>query len=292
MKLQDALDAFLLQLDADGRSIHTRRQYERHIRLFGDWLRDAGASDDVTAIDHQTIARFFGAPKAQRRADGGIRKATSANALRSSLRTLFAYLHSAGSITQNPTRLLRRAMCGTPLPKTLSPDEQERLVATIAAAADAEAKRDGVLVGLLLGAGLRIGSALALDTTDIDLDRAEIRLRSAKGNREQRVPLAAKVLDALRAHLTGMTPGPVFRAADGERITTRHAQRRVTHWATAAGIARAVSPHRLRHSFATGLYAKTRDLYVVQRALGHARIDTTTIYATMDDARLRTALEA
>ena len=291
MKLQDALDAFLLQLDADGRSPHTRRQYERHVRLFAQWLREVGAGDDVAAIDHQTVARFFAAPTAQRRADGGIRKATSANALRSSLRTLFAYLHAAGIIAQNPTRLLRRAMCGAPLPKTLSPDEQDRLIGTIAAASDAEAKRDAVLVTLLLGAGLRIGSALALDTTDIDLDRKEIRLRGAKGNREHRTPIAAKVVQTLRTHLNGMTPGPIFRAADGERITTRHAQRRIAQWAKAAGITRAVSPHRLRHSFATRLYAKTHDLYVVQRALGHARIDTTTIYATMDDARLRVALE-
>ena len=89
MHIDDALDLFLVQLEADGRSPHTIGQYRRHVRLFAAWAADVGLSVDITSLSHADVARFFASDTAQRRADGGKRKPTSANALRTSLRCFF-----------------------------------------------------------------------------------------------------------------------------------------------------------------------------------------------------------
>ena len=120
MTLDDALDRFLTQLRADGRSVHTRRQYRRHVRLFAAWWRDVGAGGDVGAVSHEDVARFLASREARTRRDGGEKKATTVNTLRSSLRGFFGYLHRAGYIAADPTRLVRRAMCATPPPHSSS----------------------------------------------------------------------------------------------------------------------------------------------------------------------------
>ena len=114
MRLEEALDRYLTQLRADGRSAHTAGQYRRHIALLGSWLREHGRSDAVEKIDHETLAQFLSSPSARTRPDGKTKKATSANALRTSLRTFFRYAHEAGYTQSNPARLVRRALCGTP----------------------------------------------------------------------------------------------------------------------------------------------------------------------------------
>ena len=93
MLIDDALASFVLQLQADGRSPHTVSQYRRHVRLLARWTDDVGHSGEVEDIDHQLIARFMTAPCARVRADGRKKRATSVNALRTSLRCFFGYLH-------------------------------------------------------------------------------------------------------------------------------------------------------------------------------------------------------
>src|SRR5688572_23710155 len=102
MRLQDALDRFVVQLQADGRSQHTIAQYRRHIALLGRWLEAAGHSDDVDELSHELLAQFLIAPDARTSQRGGTKKATSMNALRSSMRAFFHYVHEAGWARQNP----------------------------------------------------------------------------------------------------------------------------------------------------------------------------------------------
>ena len=116
MHIEDALARFLVQLEADGRSPHTIGQYGRHIRLFARWAAGVGHSGDVGALDHQAIARFLTAPQAKGRPDGGEKEAGSMNALRSSLKGFFGYLHRAGHIPDDPGRMIRRAICGRARP--------------------------------------------------------------------------------------------------------------------------------------------------------------------------------
>jgi site-specific recombinase XerD len=288
--LQAALQAFLLQLQADGRSPHTIGQYRRHVTALGTWMAATGTSTDVAKLTPEVLARFFASEAARSSCRGGPKKATSANAMRTSVRCFAAHLHAAGLLAANPARLLRRARCAPPPPKAVRPDEDVRLTTALAAATGPEGERDRALIDLLRGSGIRIGSAIALDVGDIDFVHGEVTLRTAKNDRPTTAVLPAVVASRLREHVGTRTDGPVFRAGD-RRICLRHAQRRVAEWFSRAGI-QGRSAHALRHTFATGLLAKTGDLRLVQAALGHASIASTTIYAAIDRARLRKAVGA
>jgi site-specific recombinase XerD len=96
MRIADALDRYLVQLEADGRSPHTIAQARRHVRLIASWFNDAGHTGQVGEIDHEDIARFLASPAARCRPDGQPKKPSSTNALRSSVRAFFAYAHAAG----------------------------------------------------------------------------------------------------------------------------------------------------------------------------------------------------
>jgi len=288
--LQDATLAFDAQLAADGRSPHTRRQYARHAAALGRWLARTRRSTDLAQLDHRDLAAFVAAPEARCRPDGAEKRATSTNALRTSLRTLFAYLADAGLLPANPARLLRRARCSPPPPRALREDEERRLLDHLAAAQGDAARRDEMLVRLMLGAGLRIGATLGLDVEDLDLQRGEARVRRDKNDREEVVLLSPSLVEHLRGFLGERRSGPLFATAEGKRVGTRHVQRRFVDAVRAAGIERRLSPHACRHTFATRLLAATGNLQLVRRALRHRSISSTAIYAAVVDADVRAAL--
>jgi integrase/recombinase XerD len=132
--------------------------------------------------------------------------------------------------------------------------------------------------------GIRVGSALALEADDVDLERGELQLRHTKGDVPTSVPLSRAFRDHLRAYLAGRPSGLLFP------ISPRHAQRRLEQWCERAGIEHRVRPHDLRHSFAIRIYRKTRDLLLVQQALRHRSIASTSVYARTDDASVRAAM--
>jgi integrase/recombinase XerC len=288
MHVQDALRAFLLQLEADGRSRHTIGQYRRHGAALIAWLAETGAPTTVARLTPDLLARFFAADAAKNSCRGGSKKAVSLNAMRTSIRCFAKHLHDAGLVATNPARLLRRARCAPPPPRALHDDEQKRLLAVLAKAKGDEAERDRMLVELLLGTGMRIGSALAIDVGDVDFAHQELRVRTAKNDRPTTVVMPAAVAKRLRMFLAGRTDGPVFRAGD-HRVSMRHAQRRLSNWFAAAKI-QGRSAHSLRHSFATTLLARTGDLRLVQNALCHASIVSTCVYAQGDREKLRAAV--
>src|SRR5262249_26292060 len=212
------------------------------------------------------------------------------NALRTSLRTFFRYAHEAGYTRSNPARLVRRALCGIPPPRALSDDEAGRLLLALAAGVGPGAKRDHALFALMLGSGIRLGSALALEVGDVDLERGELTLRRTKGDVPTTVPLARAVRDHLRCYIDGRRAGPLFPGRDGRAMSARHVQRRLDQWCKRAGIERHIKPHDLRHSFAIRLYRRTRDLLLVQAALRHRSIASTTVYARVDCDAVRAAV--
>ncbi len=290
MRITDGLEKFSLQLQADGRSEHTVRQYGRHVRLLSRWLRQEGHCGDIGALGHEDLARFLASPQARTRPDGGPKKPTSLNALRSSVKGFFGYLHRAGYVAQDPTRLVRRAVCSGGPPRHLSEDEQERLLSTLAGGVQAQAGRDHALFHLMLSTGLRLGAALGLDTTDVDLDQGEVRVLRAKGGREERVYLGERIREHLRGFLHGLTDGPLFRTAAGRRLSSRQANRAFRAWLERAGIGRPFSPHSLRHTFATRLYRRTGDILLVKEALRHRSIASTLVYARVCQDKLREAI--
>ncbi len=290
MKLEGALARYVTQLQADGRSPHTINQYRRHIGLLAAWIRERGHCRVIERIDHELLAQFLSSAAARERSDGRTKRATTANALRTSLRTFFRYAHAGGYIRSNPAHLIRRAICGLPPPRGLSDEETNRLLVALAFDPCREARRDHALFALMLGSGIRLGSALGLEVGDVDLERGELTLRRTKGAMPTTIPLARAVRDHLSAYLDGRAGGPVFPGRNGEPLSARHVQRRLVRWCQIAGIGRHVKPHDLRHSFAIRLYKRTRDLLLVQAALRHRSIASTTVYAQCDDERLREML--
>jgi site-specific recombinase XerD len=291
MRIEEALERFTTQLAANGRSVHSRKQFARHVGLLARWARSVRpCGDALEALDHEAVAGFLASAAATQRTGGGQKLATSTNCLRSSVKTFLGYCHRAGYIAQDPGRLIRRAICAAPLPRALSDDEQHRLLGALSTATGCEAERDHALFHLLLASGVRLGSALALDVDDVDLEGGEVQLRVAKGDRRERVFLGAAIMAHLERYLAGRKTCPVFAARDGRRITQRHAQRRFAGWIEAAGIARKVSPHALRHSFGMRIYSKTHDLILTKQALRHRSVSSTLVYARASEERLRQAL--
>ncbi|MBI4584563.1 MAG: tyrosine-type recombinase/integrase [Planctomycetes bacterium] len=289
MLLDDALGKFLVQLEADGRSQHTIGQYRRHVRLLGHWMAQVGHTDAISSLDHECIARFLASPTAKRRPDGQAKKATAVNCLRSSLRVFFGYLHQAGFIAQNPGRMIRRAVCGNPPPRALTPEEKDRLLATLATATGPEAERDHLLFSLMLTTGIRLSAALGLKVEDLNLDAGEITIHT-KGDRVERVYLPQSACDHLRRFIGERKTGPLFTSRDGRQVCIRHIQRRFQEWLRKAGITRPLSPHSTRHSFAVDLYRRTHDLLLVKAALHHRSIASTLVYAQASGDELRKAM--
>jgi integrase/recombinase XerD len=290
MTFQEALQRFLLQIRADGRSNHTIKQYTRHIRLLDRWRAAGGLADNIAALTHEDVARFFTSEAATLTPSGKRKRPGSMNALRTSVREYFRYLHESGEITTNPARLLRRAMCAPPPPRGLSDEDVAKLLAALDTATTAAEQRDRMLFRLMLRTGLRIGSALGLDVEDLDLERGEILVRDGKGSRDDIVFLPEVIADELSDFLDERTSGPVFQGAGGWRLGVRSAQRRFSMWLARAGIRRG-SPHALRHTFAARLLAKTGDLALVQAALRHRSVESTTVYLRVSSSQLRLALE-
>jgi len=187
------------------------------------------------------------------------------------------------------------------LPETLDIDETERLLEAASGALPDEPirVRDRALLELLYAAGLRISEALGLDREDLSLDGGFVRV-IGKGDRERLVPVGEVAIDWLQRYLDAVRPawlalhhvepvrgGPLFMSAHGRRLGRQQAWAIVRRSAVEAGLSERVTPHTLRHSFATHLLAGGADLRVVQELLGHASISTTQLYTHLTGERIR-----
>ena len=284
MRLSEALASYVVQLAADGRSPHTIAQATRHGRLLVAALEDPEAS----AVTHALVARFLASEVVTRSADGSPRAASSANALRSSVRCLFAYLHAAGFASSNAARLVRRARVPPPRPRAVPEGDVERLLATLAKARTQAEIRDRMLYLVMLRGGLRVGSAVALDASDLGGD--QLTLRRMKGGDQDVAFVPPDVAALLAAYLDGRTTGPMFPRTDGGRLGVRQVNRRLAEWAERSGIFGPVSPHRLRHSFGMAVYARCGDLLATSRAMCHRSVSSTATYARPSEARVRAAI--
>jgi len=282
MRVIAVLAKYLLQLKADGRSPYTIDQIKRHVTFLDRWLAHHRLPRDVRRITHQHVARFLASPEANTRRDGSPKKATSTNALRSSVRVFFAYVHAAGYAPRNAAALVRRARCASPPPRALPEADCKRLMATLAAAKGPIAERDHLLFRMLYTMGLRIGSALAIQVEDVDLRTGELTLTTMKNGRPDRVAIPKALRPQLRTALEGRAEGPLFLGHNGRPLCGRHARRRLELWLKRAG-ARRASPHALRHAHAVAIYRGTGDLIAVKRALRHRSLSSALLYSGARD---------
>jgi integrase/recombinase XerD len=214
-----------------------------------------------------------------------------------SLRALYRFLRREGEIETDPTARLGTPRRPRPLPKAIPVEDVARLLES--PPRDLLGRRDRAILETLYGAGLRISELVSMDTDDVDLDRRSVLVRAGKGGRQRLVPLGGTACSALedyvvasRAVLAGRSPagatgGALWLNARGGRLSRQGCWKVMKARARRAGLSEAISPHTLRHSFATHLLDAGADIRVVQELLGHASLTTTQIYTLVSDNRLR-----
>lgn len=279
MRIEAALDRYVTQLRADGRSPLTIDQIERQVLVLARWLAAEKLPTDVRRLTHEHVARFLASDAARLRPDGKAKLETAMNTMRSSLRTFFGYVNVAGFAPRNAAGLVRRARVGPRPPRAFTMDETERLVAALDAAKTVAQRRDRALFRFMLATGARLTSTLQARVEDLDLPGAVVDLRAMKGGGTLTVPLDGPTRDLLAEHLAGRTEGPLFPGRGGEHMGRRSTAERFKAWLRKAGIARKGSPHCLRHTCATRIFENGRDLLEVQRRLGHRSIVSSAVYA-------------
>jgi len=275
-----AVGSFLEYLGVErGASPHTLRSYAADLTEFTRFLADekiGGLPDADTRAVRAYVARLH-----QRR----LSKATIARKL-AAVRSCFRFLARRGALPANPARQVRSPRLGRRLPSFLPVDEATLLL-NAPPEPSAAGKRDRALLELLYASGLRVAEGCGLDLDDLDEARRTVRV-VGKGDKERVVPVGETALEALAAYLAmrGRQRGPLFLNARGGRLTPRSAHRIVRARARQAGIDQRVTPHTLRHSFATHMLGAGADLRLIQELLGHSRLSTTQRYTHVSPEHL------
>lgn len=284
---QDYLDHLSVER---GLSRNTVAAYRRDVARFTQWCERRGIRDlaDVTEGDLADFAVSLGTGDAEHQplAAGSVARTVVA------VRGLHRFAVAEGLVTVDAARDWKPPAIPQRLPKAIAYSDVLALLNAAAVSDPPLGVRDVALVEILYGVGARISEACGLDIDDVDLAARTVLLRG-KGNRERRLPLGEKAAEAIDAYLVRGRPGLVARATPALFLNTRGARlSRQSAWgilSAAAGRARltGISPHTLRHSFATHLLEGGADVRVVQELLGHASVTTTQIYTrvTVDSLR-------
>jgi integrase/recombinase XerC len=276
-------------------SRHTQINYISDLEQFYDFLCPPGPDGSRPAIDlreitHVTIRNYLA-----RLYTNNLKKSSIARKL-ATLRTFFRYLCRIQLLDLNPARLVSSPKLEKRLPKVLSVDEMVKFIESPDASTHL-GRRDRALLELLYATGVRVSELTGLDVGDIDFNRECIRVEG-KGRKERFVPFGSKAREALEAYLAVRDellrvaperlrdPAAAFLNYQGTRITTRSVRRVVDKYVTECAMSHGISPHSLRHSFATHLLSAGADLRAIQEMLGHARLSTTQVYTQVSPEKL------
>ena len=280
------VDDFLRHLrGARNLSKHTIRAYAGDLRRFTDFLKGE-APLAAGQVDVQTLRRYLATLAASRRA-----KSSTSRSL-ACLRTFFSFLERRGGVTVNPAVDIRGPRKERKLPGVLDEPEIAKLLEA------AGSRRDRAILETMYAGGLRVSELVGLDVADATLDGGLVRVRDGKGGKERLSPIGQPASRAIAAWLDERRAiakdpsGALFVNLDGGRLDVRSVRRIVVAAAKAAGLTRKVSPHTLRHSFATHLLDHGCDLRSVQELLGHEDVTTTQIYTHVSVGRLKQVYES
>lgn len=281
--LDDFRDYLALE---SGHSSHTVDAYLRDLRRFGEFARARGVRGPAR-VGRALLRDFVYLLKDLGLSPASIRRSVSA------IRTYYGFLLGEGKVQQDPSDRMETPRRGRVLPDTLSVREVEALLAA-PHLDEPLAWRDRALLELGYGAGLRVSELCALGQTDLLLAENLVRV-FGKGGKERLVPIGRTVIGAVSVYLHSVRPtldhghskGRVLLNARGEPLSRVGAWGIVKRATERAGIEKRVTPHTLRHSFATHLLEGGADLRAVQEMLGHADLSTTQIYTHVDREYLR-----
>jgi integrase/recombinase XerC/integrase/recombinase XerD len=283
----EALRLFEADLRRRGSAEKTLRAYGVDLRQLASWARMSGLRPEQ--IDQRALRRY-----AARLGDTRPAPTTVARKL-AAIRAFFRVLREHGLIAQNPADLLPAPKKPQRLPRALKPSEVAALLDRIPQSAPLE-MRDRAIFELAYACGLRAEEIVRLDVGSIDFDAEQVRVEG-KGGKTRMVPVGEAALRALGRYLerarhalaAGDGETALFLSKSGRRLSTGDVRRRLRTWERQAAIQGGISPHVLRHSFATHLLEGGADLRAIQELLGHASLSTTQIYTRVDSARLKTA---
>jgi tyrosine recombinase XerC len=290
-----ALDEFLRYLTGvRGLSDRTAEAYAGDVQQFAEFLarqRGAAAAFDWAAVDYKIVRRWVAHLR-----QGRYSHASMARKL-ASVRSFFRFLVAEGLVEHNPAALVGLPAQGRRLPEVLYEGEVRDLLH----AAEGEeplALRDRAILELFYAAGVRVSELVALDVDDLDLAERQAIVRG-KGRKERIVFFGLPALEAMEAYLERGRPHlarqgrldrpqpALFLSRRGGRLTARGVQQMLYRRVLRAGLAQHVSPHVLRHSFATHLLDNGADLRAIQELLGHSSLATTQVYTHVSAERLR-----
>jgi integrase/recombinase XerD len=280
--IEQYADTLLLE---EGLSVNTLNSYRSDLEGFARWL--GSRRRRLLSVSHEQVREYLSA-----RTASGARARTSARLL-SSLKRFFRYAVRADLIKSDPTALLESPKIGRSLPKTLTEEQVEELLH----APDVKTPlglRDRAMLETLYATGLRVSELVGLDLSQLSLQQGVVRV-IGKGDKERLVPLGEEAMVWLQRYLQEGRSGlvrkhatdAVFPTARGAAMTRQAFWHNLKRYAQVAGIRSSLSPHTLRHAFATHLLNHGADLRVVQMLLGHSDLSTTQIYTHVAKERLK-----
>ena len=299
--LPDIVERFIQSLAAEkGYSAHTQRAYRQNLAEFLSFVSGEAdksvqpatppipvALEQVDAIHIRSYMAYL---------HGRNTKATIARKL-AAIRTFFRHLQKIGLVRENPAQAVRTPKYGKPIPVFLSVDDMFRLLDTIPAKGWL-GLRNKALLETFYSTGVRVSELAGLNVGDVDHRNGLVRVLG-KGHKERIIPVGQKALDAIVAYRRALgnqqlkadarpsaTDGAMFLNKDFGRLTTRSIARVVDGFARACGLAMPISPHAIRHSFATHMLDAGADLRAVQELLGHRSLSTTQRYTHVSIDRL------
>jgi len=268
-----------------GLSSNTLAAYRADLTALSRWLVDHGR--DITHTTRADLMDFIAF-----RVEAGARPRSTARQL-SSFRRFFRHLVREGTLREDPTAQIAMPKIGRSLPRSLSEEEVESLL-NAPAIADPLGHRDRAMLEVLYATGLRVTELVSLKHSQVNLNQGVLRI-VGKGNRERLIPLGEEAVRWLGEFVRGprneilldRTTDYLFPTRRGDRMTRQAFWHIIKRYARKAGVERDLSPHTLRHAFATHLLNHGADLRVVQMLLGHSDLSTTQIYTHVARERMK-----
>jgi len=276
-------------------SPHTCRCYRRDLEGFEDFLKSSGmyltptGGVEIEKVDRIAIRKYLSFLHRKNKKSSIARKI-------STLRSFFKYLVREQMVPSNPAKSVSTPKVEKTLPTTLTVDEAFRLMESPKSISEKSSEgakekglRDRAILELLYSSGLRVSELVGLNSNQLDLDLGIVRVMG-KGRKERIVPVGVKAIEVLKAYLEerGMLKGdePIFVNSLGGRLTARSVGRLIKKYSRHSGIFRKVSPHSLRHTFATHLLDAGADIREIQEMLGHSSLSTTQRYTHVSMGKL------
>jgi len=284
------LQAFLADVSSErGLSSNTLAAYRNDVGQFMEFVKSRGVVDAGSITDNETIAFIAHLRRSGGRPATVTRRLTALRMFAQFLcREEYCRIDFTATVDLGKSRARR-------LPATLTVDEIDRLIAAPSRETP-EGLRDAVMLELMYGSGLRVSELVGIRLGDVDLTAGVVR-PFGKGSKERQAPIGDRVRTLLVEYVGRVRPAfagasmghsaPFFLTSHGTSMTRTHFWRLIKEYAAAAGIDKEISPHTLRHTFATHLLAGGADVRAIQEMMGHASVETTQRYTRVDVARLR-----